>query len=93
MTQPQGGPAPVDPKQLTPAQLNALRLADTGRLIRVRNGYVVRGDALVSLRVADALVGKGLARSAVVNAQKRLLPTGNGKNTLAVADARKNRNG
>lgn len=71
---------------LSRAQLNALRLARSGRLVRVTNGFRVRGGAFVRLDTARVLVERGLAHTPLVNNKHELVLTKAGREALARED-------
>ncbi|RWN78050.1 MAG: hypothetical protein EOS02_09830 [Mesorhizobium sp.] len=85
------GPAPgqVDPRDLTAAQLAALRIVQGFRLNRVKNGWRAPGSPLVTLAMAQFLGGKRLLMRRTVAGKERIEVTGTGMNTLTVADARR----
>jgi hypothetical protein len=82
--------AQVDPRDLTAAELSALRLVAGNRLWRARNGWRGTDKAVVTLRMADRLIGRGLVTRQYDGPKGyRLTLTGVGINTLAVAQQRR----
>lgn len=82
-------PAQVDPRELTTAELQALRLVQSQRLHRCRNGWRGIGKAVVTLKMADRLMSRHLVARQIINSHWRIQLTGIGRNTLAVADSRR----
>lgn len=87
------GPAPgqVDPRDLTGAQLAALRTVRDFKLARVRNGWRAPGSPLVTLAMVQFLGGKRLLMRRTVAGKERIEITGTGMNTMTVADARRSK--
>jgi hypothetical protein len=86
-------PGQVDPRDLTPAQLKALAVVAGFRLSRVKGGWRAPGSPLVTLATAQLLGGKRLVLRKTEAGQLRLVVTGTGRNTLAVAEQRSARRG
>ncbi|MER2536906.1 MAG: hypothetical protein ABTQ31_17270 [Rhizobiaceae bacterium] len=84
-------PAPgmVDPRELTSSQLAALRVVATYRLSRVKGGWRCPGSPLVTLAMAQFLGSRRLVMRRLVAGRAALDITGGGRNTLAVADVRR----
>jgi hypothetical protein len=82
--------AQVDPRDLTAAELSALRLVARNRLWRARNGWRGTNRVVVTLHMAERLTGRGLViRQYDAPKGYRLALTGVGVNTLAVAEQRR----
>ena len=79
----------VDPRDLKPHQLQALRLVANNRLTRKRNGYRGIGKAVITLDMFDTLSALGLIRRELEHGVWRVKLTGKGNITLGVADVRK----
>lgn len=82
-------PGQVDPKDLSTAQLAALRMLAEYRCIRTKGGWRAVGMPLITLPVAHRLNALGLIARCNTNGAPRMQVTGIGRNTLAVADQRK----
>lgn len=80
-------PGQVDPKDLTPRQLAALRLIAGATCARVKGGWIADGKK-VTLATVSFLHHKRLVIQKIVNGRQRLQVTGTGANTLAVAEQR-----
>lgn len=79
----------VDPRELTTAQLAALRTVRDNRLIRCKNGWRGPGSPRVTLDMATTLAAMKLIMHRDYFGKTRLEVTGVGLNTLSVADARR----
>lgn len=84
-------PGQVDPKELTSAQLAALKTVRDYRLTRVKGGWQCPGSPKVTLATAQFLGFKRLVMQRNYNGRPRLETTGAGQNTLAVAEQRSKR--
>lgn len=79
----------VDPRDLTTAQLAALRTVNDHRLIRCKNGWRGPGSPRVTLEMASTLCAMKLIMRRDYFGKTRIEITGVGLNTLRVADARR----
>ncbi|MBX3580103.1 MAG: hypothetical protein KF723_23110 [Rhizobiaceae bacterium] len=79
----------VDPATLTAAQLSALRLFCSARMVRVPGGWRGAGTHKVSLPIARSLAQLGLVRAENSHGQSVLVATGSGRMTRDVADQRR----
>lgn len=86
-------PGQVDPRNLTPGQLAALRTIRDFRLARVKGGWQCAGSPKVTLATAAILGVKRLVTIRNERGRMTIAPTGTGLNTLAVADERSRRHG
>lgn len=75
--------------ELGAAAREALLLATTRRLGRVTGGFYSQGRK-VSLRVADQLIERGLARIEISGGRHQLVPTGSGRMLADVIRQRRN---
>ncbi|MCZ8545044.1 hypothetical protein OOJ09_12695 [Mesorhizobium qingshengii] len=82
-------PGQVDPRDLTSTQLAALRTIKLYRLNRVAKGWRTAGSPLVTYAMVQILGAMRLIIRRDFHGKPRLELTGTGINTLAVADARK----
>ncbi len=86
-------PGQVDPRDITPGQLAALRTIRDFRLARVKGGWQCAGSPKVLLSTAAILGVKRLVIIRNERGRMTIAPTGTGLNTLAVADERSRRHG
>jgi hypothetical protein len=84
-------PGQVDPSELTAGQLAALRTIAEYRMSRVKGGWQAPGSPRVTLPTAQYLGHLRLVMRRVYNGRERLEATATGRNTLAVADQRRQR--
>jgi hypothetical protein len=78
----------VDPRDLTAGKLAALKTVRDYHLTRVKGGWRCPGSPTVTLATAQYFQIKRLAQQRYENGRLRLIVTGLGKNTLAVAEER-----
>lgn len=64
--------------ELKPAAREALLVATTASLSRVSGGWYTPGRR-ITLRVADQLIQRGLARVEISGGRHKLVPTGSGR--------------
>ncbi len=81
----------VDPRDLTAGQLGALRICAEGWVTRVKHGWRAPGSKLITLATAQYLGYRRLVIRRDYNGKPRLEVTGAGRNTLTVAEQRRQR--